>query len=75
MEVAKINRKDNKAEYDKQYRHNYYEEKKADIKARVSVKIPCAVCGKMIQKQHMSKHKKTKSCLLYEAYQQILINQ
>ena len=75
MEVAKINRKDNKAEYDKQYRHNYYEERKADIKSRVSVKIPCTVCGKMIQKQHMSQHKKTKSCVLYEAYQQILHNQ
>ena len=65
---AKKNIKKNKIMYDKAYHREYYMLKKKEIKERASVKIPCSVCNKMIQKQHMSKHKKTAACKLHASY-------
>jgi len=52
MEINKetTSRKQNPDEYDKHYHRCYYERKKAEIKERVSVKSPCEICGKMVQK-------------------------
>ena len=74
MEMNKetISRKENPDEYDKKYHKGYYERKKDEIKARVSVKSPCAICGKMVQKQHKSKHIKTPSCIIHGAYKELL---
>ena len=69
-----ISRKQNPDEYDKHYHRCYYERKKAEIKERVSVKSPCEICGKMVQKQHKAKHLKTPSCEIYGKYN-ILLNQ
>jgi hypothetical protein len=70
-----INRKENTDEYDKQYHRKYYERKKTEIKERVSVKSPCSVCNEMIQKQHLSKHRKTSSCQMHASYKQQLLQQ
>jgi hypothetical protein len=67
-----LTRKENKDEYDKNYHKEYYLKKKASIKERVSVKVPCTVCGKMVQKQHKSKHLKTPSCRVHASYKQML---
>ena len=65
---AKNNSKKNTLVYDKAYHREYYKLKKTEIKERASVKIPCSFCNKMIQKQHMSKHKKTAACKIHASY-------
>jgi hypothetical protein len=74
-ETVKINRKDNYDEYNKQYHREYYDRKKADIKANVSIKIPCGVCNKMVQKQHKAKHQKTAACQMHASYKRQLQQQ
>ena len=74
-ESVKIKRNENIEEYDKQYHRDYYERKKAEIKANASIKSPCSVCNKMVQKQHKSQHKKTAACKMHALYKQQLFQQ
>lgn len=44
------------------YNQTYYQKNKDKILNRMKEKIPCSVCGKMITRQHMPRHKTTSSC-------------
>lgn len=55
----------------KEYHREYYKNNKDRLKTNASLKIPCPRCNKMIQKQHLSKHKLTQKCMLFDEIQKL----
>jgi len=50
-------------EYVKNYNKDYYNKNKTDLLQKASVKVSCPHCSLEVQKQHLTKHKKTQRCI------------
>jgi len=47
----------------KEYHKEYYEKNKEEILERQNEKNTCDICGSVISRNYMSKHKKSKKCI------------
>jgi len=60
MEESKSN---TKKEYNKNYNKIYYEANKQKLSSFAREKVPCMLCNKMVARDYLKKHQKTKQCL------------